>query len=59
MSGYTHNLPRYHNADVRSVGVSVASRGRRYDDSRSLGSIPLDRAGVPLATYRRTSIDEK
>eukprot|EP00956_Cyclotella_meneghiniana_P002024 scaffold2251_cov73-Cyclotella_meneghiniana.AAC.6 len=59
MAGYTHNLPRYNNADVRSVGVSVASRGRRYDDSKSLGSIPLDRAGVPLATYRRTSIDEK
>ena len=58
MSMYgTNNLPRYKNADAKSVGLSVASiRGRGYDD-QTLGSMPLDSAGVRLGTYRRTSMD--
>jgi hypothetical protein len=59
MAEYTNHLPRYRNNDVKSVGVSVASaRGRGYDD-QTLGSMPLDNAGVRLATYRRRSSDGK
>ena len=58
MSMYgTNNLPRYKNADAKSVGLSVSSlRGRGYDD-QTLGSMPLNSAGVRLGTYRRTSMD--
>lgn len=53
LSGYgTNTLPRYRNDDVTSVGV----RGRGFDDV-TLGSMPLMNAGVPIATYKRASVE--
>jgi hypothetical protein len=59
ISDYGTKLPRYRNDDVRSVtvGVSRPLRPRGFDD-QTLGSMPLMNAGVPLATYRRTSAEK-